>query len=294
MNDRLIEIKQDTPGFNGFFGSWLCQDGLSLLVDVGPANSADRLIRSLSLLRLPRIDYVLITHIHIDHAGALARILEQYPMARAVCHADAIQHLVNPDRLWKGSLKVLGDVARAYGPPGPVPVEKLIPHTELDLKDLRVIETPGHALHHLSFCYGDRLYAGEAAGNYISLDGQDYLRPATPPRFFLNVCLKSLDLLSALKDQPIRYAHFGEAASSHEMLDRFRDQLFRWAAIIDKSVRQGGSTEDMARRSVDLLLENDPDLSAFRDMDPDVQARERIFMTNGVRGFVEYFNTDHP
>jgi len=294
MDDRLIEIKQDTPGFNPFFGTWVCQDDLTLLVDVGPSNSADRLIRSLSQLPLKRLDYILLTHIHIDHAGALAQVLKQYPTARVVCHAGAIQHVVDPTRLWHGSLEVLGDVARAYGPPMPVPLEKLIPHTEIDLKDLEVIETPGHALHHLSYVYKGRLYAGEAAGNYLKFEGFDYLRPATPPRFFLDVCLKSLDVLSALKDQPIRYAHFGDAASSHEMLDRIRDQLLLWAAVIGESVRQGGSTEEMIRRSLDLLLDTDRNLAAFRNMDPDVQARERIFMTNGVMGFVEYFKTDVP
>jgi glyoxylase-like metal-dependent hydrolase (beta-lactamase superfamily II) len=290
MNDRLIEIRQDTPGFNPFFGSWVCRDDLNLLVDVGPANSADRLIQSLSLLHLIRIDYILITHIHLDHAGALARLLEEYPMARAVCHADAIRHLVNPERLWAGSLKILGDVARAYGPPSPVPREKLIPHTGVNLKELKVIETPGHAIHHLTYSYQERLYAGEAAGNYLNLDGLDYLRPATPPRFFLDVFLKSLDVLSALKDQPIRYAHFGKARSSHAMLSRFRDQLLHWEEIIGESVRQGGSSEATIKRSIDLLLENDPNLAAFHSMNSDVQARERMFMYNSIKGFIGFFN----
>ncbi len=293
MNDRLIEIRQDTPGFNPFFGSWVCRDDLNLLVDVGPANSADRLIQSLSLLHLTRVDYILITHIHLDHAGALARLLEEYPMARAVCHADAIRHLVNPERLWAGSLKILGDVARAYGPPRPVPREKLIPHTGVNLKELKVIETPGHAIHHLTYSYQERLYAGEAAGNYLNLDGLDYLRPATPPRFFLDVFLKSLDVLSDLKDQPIRYAHFGKARSSHAMLSRFRDQLLHWEEIIGESVRQGGSSEATIKRSIDLLLENDPNLAAFHSMNSDVQARERMFMSNSIKGFIGFFNDKH-
>jgi glyoxylase-like metal-dependent hydrolase (beta-lactamase superfamily II) len=290
MNDRLIEIRQDTPGFNPFFGSWICQDDLNVIVDVGPANTADRLIRSLSLLHLARVDYILITHIHLDHAGALARILEEFPMARAICHSDAIRHLIDPEKLWAGSLKVLGDVARAYGPPRSVPREKLIPHTQADLKDLQVIETPGHALHHLSYSYRERLYAGEAAGNYLELEGRDYLRPATPPRFFLDVFLKSLDLLTALKDQPIRYAHFGKARSSHKMLSRFRDQLSHWERIIGESVRYGGGTEAIITRSIELLLEKDPNLAAFHSMDAKVQDRERMFIINSIRGFIGFFN----
>ena len=290
MDDRLIEIRQDMPGFNPFFGSWVCRDDLTLIIDVGPANSAGRLVKSLALLDLDRVDYILITHIHIDHAGALAVLLDQYPMAKALCHAGAINHLVNPSKLWAGSRKVLGDIAEIYGPPLPVLGERLIPHTEADIKDLKVIETPGHALHHLSYSYQGRLFAGEAAGNYLKCGGLEYLRPATPPRFFLDVFLESLDALMALNDQAIRYAHFGEAQSSHEMLNIFRDQLLRWEAIIGESVRQGGESQDIIKRCVDLLLEKDPNLAAFHKMDPDVQDRERFFMTNGIRGFVEYFN----
>ncbi|MBW1779593.1 MAG: MBL fold metallo-hydrolase [Deltaproteobacteria bacterium] len=289
MRERLIEIKQDMPGFNPFFGSWVCQDDFTFIVDVGPANTATRLINALSRLDVNRVDYLLITHIHIDHAGALADLLDHFPMATAVCHEGGAKHLINPARLWTGSLNVLGDLARAYGPPRPVPKERLIPHSQLDLKDLQIIETPGHALHHLSYTYKERLFAGEAAGNYMRVNNATYLRPATPPRFFLDVFLKSLDALLSLKDQPIRYAHFGEAKSSHQMLNRFRDQLLRWEAIIGESVRQGGDNEDIIKKCVDLLLEKDPDLSAFHQMDPHVQDRERFFMGNGVRGFVEYF-----
>jgi glyoxylase-like metal-dependent hydrolase (beta-lactamase superfamily II) len=291
--DRLIEIKQDMTGFNPFFGSWLCRDGLNILVDVGPASTAHKLIESLSLLHLDRVDYIFITHIHLDHAGALASILEHYPEARAVCHADAIKHLVDPERLWASSLKVLGDIARLYGPPKPVDRNRLIPHTEIGLKDLQVIETPGHALHHLSYSYRDTLYAGEAAGNYLNFDSLDYLRPATPATFFLDVFLESLDLLSKLKDQPIRYAHFGEAGSSHEMVNRFRDQIGRWEEILAESVRRGGTDHEIATRSVELLLDNDLNLAAFYTMDPTVQWREQIFIANSVNGFIKYLNKSY-
>ena len=290
MYERLIEIKQEPPGFNPFFGSWVCRDDLILLVDVGPARSAYRLIESLSLLHLTRVDYILITHIHLDHAGALAPLLEEYPMARAICHSEAIQHLVNPERLWAGSLKVLGNIARAYGPPRPVLRERLIPHTEVNLKDLQVIETPGHALHHLSYSYQNRLYAGEAAGNYLSFDGLDYLRPATPPRFFLEVFLNSLHRLSDMTDQPIRYAHFGDAPSSQVMLRRFHCQLLHWKDIIGESFRKGGTTEAIIKRSIDLLLERDSNLTSFHSMNPEVQSRELFFMSNSIKGFIDLFN----
>jgi len=134
----------------------------------------------------------------------------------------------------------------------------------------------------------DRLFVGEAAGNYLTVNGLDYLRPATPPRFFLDLFLKSIDRLLALEDQPICYAHFGEASNSHRMLNIFRDQLILWEAIIGEMVRRGGNKEDIIRSCVELLLEKDPNLAAFSIMDPDIQAREKVFMANGIRGFVEF------
>jgi len=287
MNIRLIEIKQDMPGFNSFLGSWVCQDDINFLVDVGPANSVGRLIDALVSLGLDRIDFILLTHIHIDHAGGLSEILEHYPMASVICHEKCIKFLVDPSKLWIGSLDVLGDTARGYGKPKPVKEERLIPHTQSNLTDLMVIETPGHALHHLSFSYQKNLFVGEAGGNYFLINDIEYLRPATPPRFFFDVFMKSLEHLLALEDQTICYAHFGIAEGSHRLLNRFRDQLFRWKKLIHKQVQKGD--EDLLNKCMDALLEKDPDLAAFNKMDPDSQKRERIFLANSINGFIGFF-----
>jgi len=285
-NCTLIEIKQAMPGFDHFIGSWVYRGNITLVVDVGPANSVDYLIETLTKMGVDRVDYVLITHIHLDHGGGLAKFLEHFPMAQAVCHEKGKRHMVEPSKLWEGSQKMLGKVALAYGPPGPVQEERCLAHTEIDIKELRVIETPGHAAHHLSFSYGGNLFSGEAAGNYYSIMGTDYLRPATPPRFFLEVFLGSLDRLMALEDQHICYAHCGDAASSHEMLERFRAQIFRWKGVVEKEML--GGHDDLVTRCVEGLLERDPDLNAFQLMAPDTQKREKIFMSNSVRGYVDF------
>ncbi|MBU4426636.1 MAG: MBL fold metallo-hydrolase [Proteobacteria bacterium] len=290
MRATLIEIKQDMPGFDHFFGSWVCQDDLAIVVDVGPANTAVRLIESLNYMGVERVDYVFLTHLHIDHCGGLAELLDHYPMARVICHENGIDYLTDPSKLWKGSLAVLGEIAEVYGPPKPVARDRLIPHTENDLKDLMVIETPGHAAHHLSFSYRNQLFVGEAGGNYLVIEDMEYLRPATPPRFFFDVCVKSVDKLLAIEDQPICYAHFDGAESSHRLLRTFRDQLMRWNRIIRESTagRLNGD-DDLVRRCIDTLLEQDPDLRAFERMDPDTQKRERFFMANAVKGFIGFF-----
>jgi len=290
MSVKLIEIRQDMPGFNGFLGSWVCQDDIDFLVDVGPSNTAARLIDSLVSMGMDKVDLILLTHIHIDHAGALADLLEHYPMARVICHEKGIKFLVDPSKLWAGSLAVLGETAKGYGPPAPVSEEKLIPHTQSSVPDLSVIETPGHAPHHLSFCYKSNLFAGEAGGNYFLINNEEYLRPATPPRFFFKVFLDSLDRLLALENQTICYAHFGAAENSHRLLNKFRNQLFRWKNIIFEEFQKG--EDDLVGRCMDALLEKDPDLKAFNEMGPDLQKRERIFLTNSINGFIGFFQEE--
>ena len=282
----LIEIKQKIPGYDHFIGSWVCRGDINLVVDVGPANSVGRLIETLMEMNIKRVDYVLVTHIHIDHAGGLGGFLEHFPKARVVCHEKGIRHLVDPSMLWEGSQKVLGEIAEAYGCPQAVKEEVCIPHAQARIKNLTVIETPGHAPHHLSFSYGGNLFAGEAGGNYFSVLDTDYLRPATPPRFFLKNFLESVDRLMALEDQHICYAHFGDAQNSRRMLKRFRAQIFRWKELIQKEMSAG--SDDLMMRCVNSLLEKDPDLKAFKLMDPDTQKRERFFVANSVRGYIEF------
>ncbi|MBW1741342.1 MAG: MBL fold metallo-hydrolase [Deltaproteobacteria bacterium] len=286
-NCTLIEIKQKIPGFNHFIGSWVYRGDINFVVDVGPANSVSRLIEALMMMNVERVDYILLTHIHIDHAGGLAEILAHFPMARVVCHDKGIKHLVDPSKLWEGSQKVLVEIAEAYGPPKAVKEEVCIPHTQARIQGLVIIETPGHAPHHLSFSYKGNLFAGEAGGNYFFVRDMDYLRPATPPRFFLEDFLGSVDRLMALKDQHICYAHFGDAPHSCQMLKRFRAQILRWKEVIQKEMSVG--SDELVVRCVDTLLEKDPDLKAFKFMDPDIQKRERFFMANSVRGYIEFF-----
>ena len=283
---KLIEIPLDRPGYERFIGAWALEGEINLVVDVGPSNPVHHLIDALKAMHWDRVDFVLLTHIHIDHAGGLADFLEAFPTAKVVVHDVGIKHLVDPSRLWAGSKKVLGELAEFYGIIRPSPRERLIPHLEADIKGLDIVETPGHAAHHLSFCYHNKLFAGEAAGNFFVVGEKEYLRPATPPVFFLPEFQESLERMLALKDQTICYSHFGRGESSHRLIRRFRDQLLRWRALIRAEGSRG--SQDLVERCVNRLLADDPDLAAFKDMSPAVQGRERNFMANSVNGYVQF------
>ena len=286
---KLIEIKQKLPGFNQFIGSWFYRGDINFVVDVGPANSVFRLIEALTEMKVETIDYVLLTHIHIDHAGGLARFLAHFPMATVICHEKGIRHLVAPEKLWEGSAKVLGEIAEIYGRLSPVEENYFISQNDTLNKDIVVIETPGHAPHHLSFVYNGKLFVGEAGGNYLNIRGKDYLRPATPPRFHLTTFLDSIEKLIQLEDMPICYAHFGKADSSHEMLKRNRDQILNWEKIIRKELLSDAN--DIVERCVESLLSDDPELNAFQHMESNVQKRELFFIQNSIKGFLQYLES---
>lgn len=289
MSEKLVEIKPALPGFDSFIGTWVCLDDLNIIVDVGPANAVNQLIESLVSLGLDKVDYVLLTHIHIDHAGGLADFLKHFPTAKVVCHEKAIKYLIDPSALWQGSRKILARIAEAYGPPKAVSKDRLIPHTQMHIKDLEAIETPGHAPHHISFRHKNRLFVGEAAGNYFIVKDKEYLRPATPPKFFLDVWLKSIDRLLALEDLLIFYPHFGRAESSHRLLKESRNQLIRWQEIIHKAYKNPLKTDDdPVTRSMYALLEKDPNLEAFGIMAQHTRKRESFFLKNSIKGFVGF------
>lgn len=286
MTPILIPIKQDKPGFEAFIGSWLCPGECPVVVDVGPSRSIPLLVHSLRELGMDRVDYVLLTHIHVDHAGGLAEFLRFFPTAQVICHSKAVRHLIDPAKLWLGTQQALGELALTYGPILAVKKDRLVPHTEAHLPGLEIIETPGHAPHHLSYVYQENLFAGEAGGVFLAGNGLEYLRPATPPVFFLKEFLESIDRLILQGNFPMFYGHFGKAGNSRPMLQRAGEQLLFWEKIISEESSSG--REGVVERCTKRLLEEDPELRTFPQMTPDDQARERFFLSNSIKGYLGY------
>ncbi len=286
LSPFFIDLPQTIPGLEHFIGSWVIPGPPTIVVDVGPTASVAQLMALLDRKGIRKVDYVWLTHIHIDHAGGLAPFLEQFPTARVVSHAKGLKHLIDPGKLWEGSLATLKEMALAYQPIQAVPAERLIPHEAARLEGLTILETPGHAPHHLSFCYQDILFSGESAGVYLPFWDKIYLRPPTPPRFFFEQAVGSVDRMLALKNRSIFFAHAGSYPSSQKILTLYREQLFFWKELIAE-VLQVNPTE-ILERATDLLLEKDPLLGCFRQMDGPAQKRERFFMANSIAGFVGY------
>jgi glyoxylase-like metal-dependent hydrolase (beta-lactamase superfamily II) len=291
----LIELRPPLAGFEAFIGAWLYQGEATCLVDVGPAVTAPDLLAALAGLGIHHLDAIYLTHIHIDHAGAIGEVAEAFPDTPIVVHPKGIGHLVDPTRLWEGTLKTLADTARAYGPFKPVPEGRCVSAEGEVPGPLEALTTPGHAPHHISYLGAAGLFVGEAGGVRLDLPGGGvYMRPATPPRFFPEVYLNSLASVAGLRPERVLYGHFGVTADT-SFLSRHAEQIHFWMGVVEAVWRQFGdeASGDPAESCVDRLLVEDGHLGGFERLSPAARERERGFLLNSVRGMLGELTARH-
>jgi glyoxylase-like metal-dependent hydrolase (beta-lactamase superfamily II) len=290
----LVSLPVPIAGFQGFIGAWVLTGDQKVIVDPGPSVTIPALLESLAELDAGSPDLILLTHIHIDHAGGIGELAAAFPKATVVCHPKATQHLIDPERLWQGSLQTLGDIARAYGSIRPLPAGQVLPSDRLRAPHIECIETPGHAVHHISFLADDLLFAGEVGGVHLPMDEVPvYLRPATPPRFFLETHLESIDRVLDHKPRRICYGHIGLRQDAQDLLKAHRDQLLRWRRMIHPFFTgvQGAENLQTMQDCSQYLLDNDPLLAGFVHLPPEGQQRERTFMLNSIKGYWGYLTS---
>lgn len=281
-------IDLDLPsqrGFRKFISSWLYHDaGLTFVVDPGPLATIPHLLEELHKNGVVDLDYILLTHIHIDHAGGTGALLTAFPEAQVICHPEGIPHLVAPEKLWQGTLKVLGPLAAAYGEIVAVPTECISFREEVG--PCRVWMTPGHAQHHLSFQFGDLLFAGEVAGVHYPLEAGIFMRPATPPRFILAVAQKSLAKIIALKPQRLVFAHYGLVNEAGKYLRIASEQLDLWVRGVAATATT--APEEREETIIAWLRTHDDYFRNVDQLPEDIRVRERYFLGNSLRGMIEF------
>lgn len=288
--DNLTCIDLDQPsmeGFRRFISSWLYRgDDFTLVVDPGPLSTIPRLVGALHSHGVEQLDYVVLTHIHIDHAGGTGALLKEFPEAVVICHPDGIRHMTAPEKLWEGSRKVLGALAEIYGEIVPVPAERIRFEECVGSTGIRTFLTPGHAQHHCSYLLDDLLFGGEVAGVRCDVPDGIFMRPATPPRFILEVALDSIDRMIALAPQRLVFAHYGLVDNALDHLRIARTQLLLWVRGVAAVAEAEGSRREDAL--IAWLMEHDPQYRNITQLPPDIRARERYFFGNTLRGMSEY------
>ncbi len=216
----------------------IVREGRAAFVDTGTRLSVPRLLAALDDLGIDveQVDYVLLTHIHLDHAGGAGDLMGHLPHARCVVHPRGARHLAAPERLVEGTLAVYGEAvfARYYGGVQPIPEERILSvddgaHLQLGASTLCFLHTPGHALHHLCIVDEDTrvIFAGDTFGiSYRELDtvSGEFIFPATTPvHFDPEAAHASIDRLMAQQPRAIYLTHYSRVTD----LERLASDLHR-------------------------------------------------------------------
>jgi len=287
----LVDLDLPLPGFSSFFSSWIIKKGdRGIIIDPGPTTTINILHNALQEIGIKEIDYILLTHIHLDHAGGCGDLIKIYPDSVVFCHPQAVTHLVDPANLWQGSLKVLGDLAMTYGQPSPVNEERICSEGDIIWKDciIQSLDTPGHASHHLCFFFKNLVFAGEVAGIRLPSGNKHYIRPATPSPFRPDIALHSISLVIERRPQLICYGHYGLLEDAVSMLQMAQDQIQLWLTIMKERKNKGLNLDE--EEIFAELLAKDSHLSTFHRLEPNIQKREAYFMKNSIKGMLGFIN----
>ncbi len=283
LGEDVYQIDTQMAGYTGITAGYLIRSERPCLIETGTAPSAPVVRDALAQLRVGPADLatIVVTHIHLDHAGGVGDLAEMFPAAEIVVHELGARHLADPSRLMASARLVYGDELDAlFGVLAPTPAERIRAVEQTGVVDLgggRRLDShysPGHARHHVGLidsASGD-LYVGDAVGVYIPETGD--LRPATPPPDFdLSLALDSLRGFAALAPSRLLFSHYGPVSDVEQILARSAEEISVWVEQT-RSARGAGLDLDHAvamvaqrtRERYAVLAEGaDPDLAAKYD-----------------------------
>ena len=233
--------------------------GTLALVDPGPTSCLDTLEIGLQGhgLRLSEVTHLLLTHIHLDHAGATGTIVGRYPHVKVFVHERGAPHMVDPAKLLASATRLYGDrMDYLWGEFAAVPAQNLIALTggeriEAGSRSFEVAYTPGHASHHVSYFdpASGVAFVGDTAG--VCVDGGYVLPPTPPPDIDIEAWHGSVARLEAWAPRTLFMTHFGPAPSVAPHLRTLMANLETTAGIVRKRLAEPGSDDEKMRGFAD-------------------------------------------
>ena len=230
--------------------------GSVALVDPGPSTCLETLELGLQSqgVSFADVTHLLLTHIHLDHAGATGTLVRRYPQMQVLVHERGAPHIVDPSKLVTSAARLYGDaMERLWGVIEAVPESRLTvigggERVEAGGRTFEVAYTPGHASHHVS--YFDRssgvAFVGDTAG--VCIDGGYVLPPTPPPDIDVELWHASVSQLEAWDPQTIFLTHFGAVDNPRTHLRALLDRLDSMAGAVRKRLSEAGSDEEKASR----------------------------------------------
>jgi len=286
----VAEPFEAAPGIRGIdtlmFGrekatsAYLVEANEPALVETGPTTSVQAVVDGLTALGVGPGDlaHIVVTHIHLDHAGGAGALAPHFPGATVWVHERGAPHLADPERLVASAARIYGEenLRALFGPVEPIPRERLRPLTDGDIVPLgnRLIEavyTPGHASHHV--CLLDdathSIFVGDALG--VFLPDVRILRPATPPpEFDLELAVESIGRVAERSPSRLLFSHFGPAEEVTELCRVATQRIKGWAEIVEQALVQTEDPVDVVRilkerTAEEMAPASGPDVEQVRD-----------------------------
>jgi glyoxylase-like metal-dependent hydrolase (beta-lactamase superfamily II) len=250
ISDGVFLIDTLAAGAAGVVAGYVIKGERSALVDAGYPSSASSVLSELQVLtgRGSQVDYLIPTHVHLDHAGAIGQLSDEMPKARVLVNEHGLKHLIDPSKVVATATSLFGENAMAmYGTPRPLARGRLEAVGELyylDLgagKKLRIFHTPGHAWHHISiFLENERLLiTGDAVG--LRYPGFSFPIPATPPPGFdEEQYVRSLTEFMKVDPVGLLLPHFGIVREKVRVfLETNIGTIRRWTSMASETVKAG-------------------------------------------------------
>lgn len=245
-----------------------CWDVEGVLVDPGPQSSEAGLLAALGDA-VP--EAIVLTHIHLDHAGATGSLVRRWPHLRVYVHERGAPHVVDPSRLVASASRLYDDMDARWGEILPVPeasVTTIGDGDEILDGAFRVAYTPGHASHHVALLHPDTgtAFVGDMVG--VRLPDADYtLMPTPPPDIDVEAWLDSIDRIAAWQPTRLALTHFGAHDDVAGLVDAAREELRRWPPV----AREVGDAEEYRRRfdaDIDARVPDEELRAVFRQASP--------------------------
>jgi len=271
---------------------WVYKDeDLCFLVDPGPMGTIRTIKRNLKKLEIGEndLDYILLTHIHTDHAGCVGKLIEFFPHSKIICHPNGVQHLINPEKLYEKTLKVLGKGGELAGKFLPVPKDCIISQNNIEQGTIKAIETLGHAPHHQCYLFKKYLFIGEAASCIFPISEFDFLYPATPPIFDYDIYISSIEKLLSenLTDYIACYPHLGMRDNAHKMIKLGYEQIKVWLRVFN-SLYEDRKKPEFLEMLMTRLKKEDKIFGKFDQLDKFHQTKVPAVTRDSIKGILGY------
>jgi len=263
------------------------------LIDMGYQSSAETIMGDLAEhgFRRDHLDYLLPTHVHLDHSGSLGTLANTFTNASIRVHPKGERHLVDPSTLWRVAGELFGEeLMRKFGRPQPVDQKRVKNAADGDVIDLgkgirlRTVWTPGHASHHLSYELEAHraFFTGDAVG--VCYPGFPILTPTTPPTSFnLEKTLQSLELIRETSPLNFYTPHYGFVGNATQWINENVKSLHRWKSSIQEMTKKGYSAEQISHALTDDAC------SKLARAGSDAPDYFRALVKTSVLGFHRYF-----